>query len=68
MFAIRIDNRKMLFIGQNLCSESNAFKCVTNENCVLYEWLNDGDDDCGDESDEGMCVETLKCCRFQIHV
>jgi hypothetical protein len=39
--------------GKFLC-EPNEFKC-DNDRCVQKQWLCDGDDDCGDGSDERNC-------------
>ncbi len=39
--------------GKHLC-EPNEFTC-DNDRCVQKQWLCDGDDDCGDGSDERNC-------------
>lgn len=39
--------------GKFLC-EPNEFTC-DNDRCVQKQWLCDGDDDCGDGSDERNC-------------
>ncbi|MFC4376321.1 hypothetical protein ACFO5K_19680 [Nocardia halotolerans] len=39
--------------GRSLC-EPNEFKC-DNDRCVQKQWLCDGDDDCGDGTDERNC-------------
>ncbi|KAK6052311.1 Low-density lipoprotein receptor domain class A [Cooperia oncophora] len=41
--------------------EPNEFKCQ-NQRCVQKMWLCDGDDDCGDSSDEQNCVSGKKAC------
>ncbi|MFD3745440.1 hypothetical protein [Nocardia sp. NPDC058633] len=37
-----------------LSCEQNEFSC-DNDRCVQRQWLCDGDDDCGDGSDERNC-------------
>lgn len=39
--------------GTFLC-EPNEFRC-DNDRCVQKQWLCDGDDDCGDGTDERNC-------------
>ena len=39
------------------CS-SGKFKCASQEKCIPQTWTCDGDDDCGDNSDEAK--KTLK--------
>ncbi|KRX47716.1 Angiopoietin-related protein 1 [Trichinella britovi] len=38
-----------------------VFRCATTANCVPFEWLNDGHNDCGDYSDEDPCLEGFLC-------
>jgi hypothetical protein len=45
--------RSECYSGLRLC-EPNEFKC-DNDRCVQKQWLCDGDDDCGDGSDERNC-------------
>lgn len=44
-----------MILGHDGC-ESYEFKC-SNKNCTMKEWLCDGEDDCGDNSDEEYCVK-----------
>ncbi|CAJ0581056.1 unnamed protein product, partial [Mesorhabditis spiculigera] len=56
--SIRCIDRKYV----SLCSEPGTVKCTTTENCVFEKWLADGQNDCGDGSDEEPCASgILKC-------
>ncbi|KFD52058.1 hypothetical protein M514_07040 [Trichuris suis] len=37
------------------------FRCATTANCVPFDWLNDGHNDCGDWSDEDPCLDGFFC-------
>ena len=47
------------FSAETTCASSD-FSC-TNGHCVSRSWVCDGDDDCGDRSDE----EPQQCCKTQ---
>ena len=55
----------MLYKGASNECEPNEYQCE-NKKCVLKTWRCDGDDDCGDGTDEQNCQETdpSNPCRF----
>lgn len=40
----------------------NSFKCVSTNICVESYWLCDGDNDCGDKSDENAAICSQRSC------
>ena len=44
----------MTLCESNECDCNNEFDCNGNGNCIGLEFVNDGDQDCSDGSDEGV--------------
>jgi len=43
--------------GRTACSE-DEFQCVSSGRCITSAYVCDGDDDCGDMSDETDCTSS----------
>ncbi|KAK6102839.1 Fibrinogen beta and gamma chains C-terminal globular domain family protein [Brugia pahangi] len=53
---VKMEERDMLCSDRrwrNICTETDHFKCLSTDNCILPQWIGDGVDDCADGSDEG---------------
>lgn len=43
-----------VFLERNTTCGPKEFRC-TNDKCIVGRWKCDGQDDCGDNSDESQC-------------
>lgn len=46
---------------------ATKFRCRTQPKCIPQHWRCDGDNDCGDQSDEEGCSEYLKIAIEKFH-
>ncbi len=50
----------MLFvIADNVTCKADQFRCQQQRRCIPMSWVCDGDNDCGDASDEQAEIGTL---------
>ena len=55
------DNQYLTLIKRDKGSFSNSIFPCDNGNCISYKQVCDLADDCGDASDEKMCINNFKC-------
>ena len=53
--------------GKQFCSETMYHQC-DNGRCVVLQWVCDGEDDCGDNSDELLCGAHVTFIIFFFHL
>uniref|UniRef100_A0A915ISR0 Fibrinogen C-terminal domain-containing protein n=1 Tax=Romanomermis culicivorax TaxID=13658 RepID=A0A915ISR0_ROMCU len=56
-----IDRRYQRLCDTSVNDGAPIFQCASTLNCVLFSWINDGVNDCGDFSDEDPCLNGYNC-------
>jgi len=56
----------MLITASQLC-ESDKFLCKSIQRCINDDWVCDGDNDCGDWSDEANCRKLSPPSFYVVH-
>lgn len=65
-FGFFFKNNSCYIVPVSACTQSE-FECQNTRNCIPRDWLCDGDDDCGDSSDESINICGTPGRAFDVH-